>query len=216
MTSYVKTKRQIQNGNSQPATCKLKPFLKISLPCFTMRNKLRKVKTVRDSNFRCKDVTQTAGVVVLSESSCSKEEISLDAKDKNGSNSATGLSGTPPQPVPETRDSLCAKGAKIAPIFLRAIQQRKRSSDGELDQPLDSTQQSVLPLQGDNVQPVKRPPAVSHVTIKDGCQGQLSPSVLHSCLEEIQTSNPAFPVQAVLDTLRKKAGEGLQEHALTG
>lgn len=181
-----------------------------------MRNKLRKVKTVRDSNFRCKDVTQTAGVIVLSESSCSKEEISLDAKDKNGSNSATWLSGTHPQPVPEIRDSLCAKGAKIAPIFLRAIQQRKRSSDGELDQPLDSTQQSVLPLQGDKVQPVKRPPAVSHVTIKDGCQGQLSPSVLHSCLEEIQTSNPAFPVQAVLNTLRKKAGERLQEHALTG
>lgn len=216
MTSYVKSKRQIQNGNSQPATCKLKPFLKISLPCFTMRNKLRKVKTVRDSNFRCKDVTQTAGVIVLSDSSCSKEDISLDAKDKNGSSSATGLSGTQPQPVPETRDALCAKGAKTAPIFLRAIQQRKRSSDGELDQPLDSTQQSVLPLQRDNVQPVKRPPAVSHMTIKDRCQGQLSPSVLHSCLEEIQTSNPAFPVQAVLNTLRKKAGEGLQEHALTG
>ncbi|XP_030590037.1 ATPase family AAA domain-containing protein 5b [Archocentrus centrarchus] len=177
-----------------------------------MRNKLRRVKTVKDSRHQRKDQAQTARVIVLSESSCSEDEILLDAKDKNGSNSAPGLSEIHIQRVQETKKTLCAKGAKIAPIFL---QHRKRSSDGELGQRLRRMQKSELPPQSDNAQPVKSPPSVSQVTVKDRCSGQLSPSTLHSCLEEIQTSNPAFPVRAVINSLQKKTSEGLQEHALT-
>uniref|UniRef100_A0A3Q1F5P5 ATPase family AAA domain containing 5b n=1 Tax=Acanthochromis polyacanthus TaxID=80966 RepID=A0A3Q1F5P5_9TELE len=111
----------------------------------------------------------------------------------------------------EENNALSAKDTKIAPIFLRTRQQSKskRSSDGE------KTQKSVLPPQSDDLQ-------VSHLTGKDdsvlpSCRkGQLLPSALHSCLEEIQTSNPAFPVQAVFRTLQKKASEGLQECESTG
>uniref|UniRef100_A0A3Q0R949 ATPase family AAA domain containing 5b n=1 Tax=Amphilophus citrinellus TaxID=61819 RepID=A0A3Q0R949_AMPCI len=176
-----------------------------------MRNKLRRVKTVKDSRHQRKDQAQTARVIVLSESSCSEDEILLDAKDKNGSNSAPGLSEIHIQRVQETKKTLCAKGAKIAPIFL---QHRKRSSDGELGQRLRRMQKSELPPQCDNAQPVKSPPSVSQVTVKDRCSGQLSPSTLHSCLEEIQTSNPAFPVRAVINSLQKKTSEGLQEHEI--
>lgn len=167
-----------------------------------MRNKLRRVKTDEDSRHQRKDQAQTARVVVSLESSCSEDEISLDSKDKNGSNSATGFSERQIQRVRETKGTSCAKGAKIAPIFL---QRRKRSCDAEL------VQKSELLPQSDKVQPVRSSPAV-----RDSCRGQLSPSSLHSCLEEIQTYNPAFPLRAVINSLQKKASEGLQEHALTG
>uniref|UniRef100_A0A3P8UDI2 ATPase family AAA domain containing 5b n=1 Tax=Amphiprion percula TaxID=161767 RepID=A0A3P8UDI2_AMPPE len=168
-----------------------------------MRNKLKRSKNVKDTGNQSK--AQTSEVIVLSESTCSDGETSPNAEDKRVSNAAAGFSERQFKPLQEEREALSAKGAKIAPIFLRKRQQSKskRSSDGE------KTQKSVLPPQSDDLQ-------VSHLTGRDDSvlsswRGQLLPSALHSCLEEIQTSNPAFPVQAVFRTLQKKASEGLQD-----
>ncbi|XP_054865778.1 ATPase family AAA domain-containing protein 5b isoform X2 [Amphiprion ocellaris] len=173
-----------------------------------MRNKLKRSKNVKDTGNQSK--AQTSEVIVLSESTCSDGETSPNAEDKRVSNAAAGFSERQFKPLQEEREALSAKGAKIAPIFLRKRQQTKskRSSDGE------KTQKSVLPPQSDDLQ-------VSHLTGRDDSvlsswRGQLLPSALHSCLEEIQTSNPAFPVKAVFRTLQKKASEGLQECGSTG
>uniref|UniRef100_A0A3Q1BV08 AAA+ ATPase domain-containing protein n=1 Tax=Amphiprion ocellaris TaxID=80972 RepID=A0A3Q1BV08_AMPOC len=162
-----------------------------------MRNKLKRSKNVKDTGNQSK--AQTSEVIVLSESTCSDGETSPNAEDKRVSNAAAGFSERQFKPLQEEREALSAKGAKIAPIFLRKRQQTKskRSSDGE------KTQKSVLPPQSDDLQ-------VSHLTGRDDSvlsswRGQLLPSALHSCLEEIQTSNPAFPVKAVFRTLQKKA-----------
>ncbi|XP_022049522.2 ATPase family AAA domain-containing protein 5b isoform X2 [Acanthochromis polyacanthus] len=174
-----------------------------------MRNKLKRSKAVKDTGSQSK--AQTSEVIILSDSSCSDGETSRTVGGKHFSNTAAGFSERQFKQLQEENNALSAKDTKIAPIFLRTRQQSKskRSSDGE------KTQKSVLPPQSDDLQ-------VSHLTGKDdsvlpSCRrGQLLPSALHSCLEEIQTSNPAFPVQAVFRTLQKKASEGLQECESTG
>ncbi|XP_027139360.1 ATPase family AAA domain-containing protein 5b isoform X1 [Larimichthys crocea] len=76
------------------------------------------------------------------------------------------------------------KDVKLAPVFLRAAQHGER----KLRRPVLRPQQ----------QPAER------------CGGRSPASALHGCLEEIQTtSNPEFPVRAVLNTLQEKAS--LQE-----
>lgn len=195
-----------------------------------MRNKLKGSANCKYATCQRKDQAQTTEVITLvSGSSCSdgevspeKDSTSLSAKHKCGSNaaSAAGFSARTAQPLQDKRKTCCAKDIKIAPIFLRAAQQSKseRSSAGE--------PKSVHPPHSDGLQRVKgqqllSTSEVSHLIEEEGpllatCRGQLSPSVLNIRLEEIQTSNPTFPVQTVFSTLQKKATDRLQHLPSTG
>lgn len=124
---------------------------------------------------------------------------------------------------PLQEQTFCAKDIKIAPIFFRTAQHRKskQSGDGKLVPPVERLQKPVLPPQSRGVQQVEsqqRFSAVSHLPErkKGSRRGQVPPSALHSCLEDIQTSNPAFPVRTVFSTLQKKASERLQDVGSTG
>ncbi|XP_037328759.2 ATPase family AAA domain-containing protein 5b isoform X2 [Pungitius pungitius] len=101
------------------------------------------------------------------------------------------------------------KGVKIAPIFLLKTQhgETKRSSEATPDRPVERQQE---PVQLPRTQKVR-----SETERNISCRGQLSTSALHICLEEIQTSNPAFPVGTVFSTLQRKAGEKLQDFGTT-
>ncbi|KAM7394091.1 hypothetical protein PAMP_020911 [Pampus punctatissimus] len=180
-----------------------------------MRNKHRRTKTRKDASCPSKDTVRTTEVITLvlsdDETSPEKDSFLLAVKDTHGSKAATGgVSSSKLQPLQEKKKTCCAEDIKIAPIFLRTAQQSKgkRSSDGRLDQPAEKLQKSVLPLQSDDSQLMKSQlstPAVSHLIEKKlSWRRQLSPSDLLSCLEEIQTSNPAFPVQTVFGTLQRK------------
>ncbi|XP_054460191.1 LOW QUALITY PROTEIN: ATPase family AAA domain-containing protein 5b [Anoplopoma fimbria] len=125
--------------------------------------------------------------------------------------SAAGIFTTKAPPLlQEQPRTLCAKDVKIAQIFLRKTQREKGkgSRDGKLQQ------QAVLPLQSEDVQPVTGQQC-SSTERKSSCRGQLSASALHICLQEIQTSSPAFPVRTVFSTLQKKACERLQDVGTT-
>uniref|UniRef100_A0A3B4T300 ATPase family AAA domain containing 5b n=1 Tax=Seriola dumerili TaxID=41447 RepID=A0A3B4T300_SERDU len=200
-----------------------------------MRNKLKRGRNCKDTPCQSKDQIQTTEVIslVLSESSCSFDKTSpeggsasLAAKDKNGSNTsaAAGISQRV-QPLQEKKkQTCCAKGIKIAPIFLRQSES-KRSSNGKLYQPVEKPQKPVPP-QRDDLRRVKSQrrlsvSTVSHLTEKEGIilsswRGRLSPSSLHSCLEEIKTSNPVFPVHTVFSKLQRKASEKLRDFGSTG
>ncbi|MEQ2206715.1 hypothetical protein XENOCAPTIV_002034 [Xenoophorus captivus] len=113
----------------------------------------------------------------------------------------------------EKKSSLC-RGFKIAPIFSPTTQHRKHegSSDAESDRPEHKSMPSSQ--SGD----VKSPRTGSHLTGKRGAvvsSWRLSSNV-ESCLEEIQKSNPAFPVPTVFSTLLKKASEVQQESGPAG
>ncbi|MEQ2283753.1 hypothetical protein AMECASPLE_014864 [Ameca splendens] len=113
----------------------------------------------------------------------------------------------------EKKSSLC-RGFKIAPIFSPTTQHRKHEgrSDAESDRP---ERKSMPPSQSGDV---KSPRTGSHLTGKRGAvvsSWRLSSNV-ESCLEEIQQSNPAFPVPAVFSTLLKKASEVQQESGPAG
>lgn len=166
-----------------------------------MRNKLKRSKTSKDASWPSKDPLRTTEVttLVLSDDETSPEKHSA----------AGGISSSKVQPLQEKRRPCRLKDIKIAPIFLRTTQQDKgkRRSDGGLEKPAEKLQKSVLPPQSDDSQLVKRlsAPAVSDLTERNGsCRGQLSPSAVLSCLEEIQASNSAFPVQRVFGTFQKK------------
>ncbi|KAM7418885.1 hypothetical protein PAMA_016149 [Pampus argenteus] len=168
-----------------------------------MRNKLRRTKTRQDALCPSKDTVRATEVITLV---LSDDDTSLE-KDTQGSKS----SSSKVQPLQKKKKKpCCAEDIKIAPIFLHTAQRSKceRSSDGGLDQPAEELQKSVLPLQSDDSQLVRghlSTPAVSHLTEKKlSWRRQLSPSALLSCLEEIQTSNPAFPVQTVFGALQSK------------
>ncbi|XP_040891121.1 ATPase family AAA domain-containing protein 5b [Toxotes jaculatrix] len=198
-----------------------------------MRNKLRRSKNCKNASRQSENRAQTTEVITLvfSESSCSndktspgRDSASLAAKDQYGSYAAERKV----QPLQEQRKTCCAKDIKIAPIFLRTPRQSqsKGSSGGKLDPPVEKLQKPVAPHQRDDLRGVESQhrlsaSTVSHLTQKGGVipstrRGQLSPSSLHRCLEEIQTSNPAFPVQAVFSTLQKKASESLQDCGSAG
>ncbi|XP_008275780.1 ATPase family AAA domain-containing protein 5b [Stegastes partitus] len=177
-----------------------------------MRNKLKRSKSRTSTTSRSK--AQTTGVILLSESRCSDGETTPAAKDKHVSHVVTGFSERHVQSLQEEGNIFCAKYARIAPIFLSRIKQSKSKNISDGDQAVERTQKSVLLPQIDDVQ-------VSQLKCEDESvlstwRGQLSPSALHSCLEEIQTCNPVFPVQAVFRTLQKKASEGLHECGSTG
>lgn len=195
-------KRQNQNATGES----------LRLKSITMRNKLKRREKRKDASCPSKKQPRAAEVttVVLSDSSCSNddetESASMAAKDTHGSDvaAAAGISAIKVKPLQEHGKAVCAKDIKIAPIFLHAAQHSRseRSSDGEL------LQKSLLPSHSEDVQRVRsqqRSVSVSTLTERKGCwRGQLSPSALHSCLEEIQTSNPAFPVRAVFSILQRK------------
>lgn len=197
-------KRQNQNATGES----------LRLKSITMRNKLKRREKRKDASCPRKKQPRAAEVttVVLSDSSCSNddetESASMAAKDTHGSDvaaaAAAGISAIKVKPLQEHGKAVCAKDIKIAPIFLHAAQHSRseRSSDGEL------LQKSLLPSHSEDVQRVRsqqRSVSVSTLTERKGCwRGQLSPSALHSCLEEIQTSNPAFPVRAVFSILQRK------------
>ncbi|XP_033481293.1 ATPase family AAA domain-containing protein 5b isoform X1 [Epinephelus lanceolatus] len=185
-----------------------------------MRNKLsRSKKCVKDASCPSKDHPRTVDVItlVVSESSCSSDETSP------GGDTAVAAAGTSTEvkPLQVQRTSLCTRDIKIAPIFLHAAQhgKRKRSSDGKLHQPVEKQQEAELPPQTEDVQLVKSQQhvsTVSHLTERRrSWRGQLSPSALHSCLEEIQTANPAFPALTVFNTLQRKASERQQDFGPT-
>ncbi|XP_059195593.1 ATPase family AAA domain-containing protein 5b [Centropristis striata] len=189
-----------------------------------MRNKLKKSEKCKDTPCPSRELPKTAEVITLeSESSCSSDETSPRRGSnhklcKIGSNSleakdtcvvVAGISTR--KTLQEQREIFVAKDIKIAPIFLHKTQhsnKSKHSSDGKLQESA-----AVLP-QTEDVQLVKsqqRPSTVSHLTERQRSRrGQLSPSSLHRCLEEIQTSNPAFPVRTVFSTLQEKASKKLQ------
>ncbi|XP_073330466.1 ATPase family AAA domain-containing protein 5b isoform X2 [Pagrus major] len=185
----------------------------LNLKFLTMLNKLKRSKVCKDASCPSKDQPRAAEVitVVLSGSSLSSEvpdSTSRAPKDTHGSDvAAGGFSNIKVNPLQE--QTFCAKGVKIAPIFLRATQHRKskHGSDGKLHQSAEKLQKSVLPPQSEGVQQVRSQP--SHLT-----ERKWSPSALHSCLEDIRTSNPAFPVRAVFITLQKKSNLQDSENAL--
>ncbi|XP_074486562.1 ATPase family AAA domain-containing protein 5b isoform X2 [Sebastes fasciatus] len=120
------------------------------------------------------------------------------------------LRASPPEKKQEQRKTFCTKNTKIAPIFLHACKS-KGSSDERLGQRLqESVKPPPPPLHHtEDVQLVESQESTeSHLTElkkRSSCRGQLSLSALHICLQEIQTSNPAFPVQTVFSILQKKA-----------
>nr|XP_020452641.1 ATPase family AAA domain-containing protein 5-like isoform X2 [Monopterus albus] len=182
-----------------------------------MRNKPKRSINLKDVTCQSKDQTQTAAVITLdSESSYSPRRgwASLVAKDKSDSYPASGEDfAQKGQPL---QKSCCTKGVKIAPIFTRTKQQSesKWSNDGKLYQPVGKKQKSALSLQSNALQWVKSQQQLSTLTVSQltggeeplsTWRGHLSPSALCISLEEIQTSDPSFPVQAVFSTLQRKA-----------
>nr|XP_046266878.1 ATPase family AAA domain-containing protein 5b isoform X2 [Scatophagus argus] len=201
-------KRQSQNATGKPLNSKF----------FMMLNKLKRDKKCKDVSCPSKQQPRSAdGIKVeLSESSCSDDQTdaaSLAAKVTYGSDvAAAGIPARKVRPQKERMKTFCAKDIKIAPIFLQTAQHKhksKRISDGKLDQPAERVQKPVLPPLCEDVQQLKsqqQVPTVFHLLERKGSwRGQLSPSTLCSCLESIQTSNPAFPVRAVFSTLQRKA-----------
>ncbi|XP_035515535.1 ATPase family AAA domain-containing protein 5b [Morone saxatilis] len=152
-----------------------------------MRNKLKRCKRSKDASSPSKAPQRSAEVITAeSAESRSSNQQASPAKDTPGSSvSARGQ-----------RKTFCAEDIKIAPVFLRSAQlsRSQRGSEGTPGQPAEKLQRSV---QSEGVQPVKGQQ-------RNRCRGQLPLSTLHSCLEEIQISNPAFPVRAVFSTLQKK------------
>ncbi|XP_070827795.1 ATPase family AAA domain-containing protein 5b isoform X2 [Chaetodon trifascialis] len=156
-----------------------------------MRNKLKRTKKSEDASFSSKDRPRASAE--LSGWSCSSEHT--DSASVTTAVPAAAISAREDKPLQER-----IKDIKIAPIFLRTAQhsKSKRSSDVKL-------QTALVPAHSEDVQHTKsqrRTASVSHPTQR--CRGQLSPSALHSCLQEIQTSNPEFPVRAVFSILQRK------------
>ncbi|XP_042340456.1 ATPase family AAA domain-containing protein 5-like [Plectropomus leopardus] len=186
-----------------------------------MQNKLKRSKKCANASFPSKEHLQTTEVTkcVLSKS-CSSEETPTE-RDSASLEAEDTLPTREVKSLQQQRKTFCAKDVKIAPIFLSTKQhgKSKKSSDERLHQPVKRLQESVLRPQTEDVQLVRsqqRLSTVSHLTDRNkSCRGQLSSSALHSCLEEIQTSNPAFPVQSVFNTLQKKANERLQDFGST-
>lgn len=196
-----------------------------------MRNKL---KTPKDTSCQRKDQAQTNVVITsVSESVCStyelspeRESTSLTEKEKYGSDgpSAAGYSAKNVQQPPEEM-SRCVKDIKIAPIFLFTKPCRsKLSLHGEC-QPVER-QKSVLPSHREDFQRAKGQQLLSASTVTpltdnktsdpSTWKGQWSASALNICLQEIQTSNPTFPVRTVFCTLQKKASDSLPCLGSTG
>ncbi|XP_053274580.1 ATPase family AAA domain-containing protein 5b [Pleuronectes platessa] len=179
-----------------------------------MRNKLKRNKTCREpGSERSTEVITLA--LALAVSSCSVEGDSPTP-------AAAGVSDRNVQPRQGQRKTWSVQDVRIAPIFLRTPlhSKRKVSSDVNLCQSENKLQTPVPPLP-----PPPLPPRLSPVVhLLEEDQDRLStrrryvsPSSLRSRLEEIKTSNPAFPVQTVFSTLQKKTslqGFGSSDNSL--
>ncbi|XP_011472312.1 ATPase family AAA domain-containing protein 5 isoform X3 [Oryzias latipes] len=153
-------------------------------------------KLFKSSRLSCKDIAEPPILIPSSESSCSDEEITPQKTDRTLSSSE----GKTPR--------------KIFPIFVRTLQNNKSnlSSERQPYQTAEGARAAAFSNQKKN-----DPLAVSpHLTGKDGrglstCGEQLPDSELQGSLDEIQTSNPSFPVHTVFSALQKKARDGLQK-----
>ncbi|CAB1416946.1 unnamed protein product [Pleuronectes platessa] len=179
-----------------------------------MRNKLKRNKKCREpATERSTEVITLA--LALAVSSCSVEGDSPTP-------AAAGVSDRNVHPRQGQRKTWSVQDVKIAPIFSRTPlhSKRKVSSDVNLCQSENKLQTPVPPLP-----PPPLPPRLSPVVhLLEEDQDRLStrrryvsPSSLRSRLEEIKTSNPAFPVQTVFSTLQKKTslqGFGSSDNSL--
>ncbi|RVE76315.1 hypothetical protein OJAV_G00008360 [Oryzias javanicus] len=141
----------------------------------------------------CKDYPQPTIVIPSSESSSSDQEAPQEGERKLSVNEAK----TP------------RKRLKVFPIFL---QNSKGNLSSETQLYQSAKRKAAFCTQKND----KCATLPTHVTADDGrglstCGEQLSESELQSSLDEIQTSNPSFPVQTVFSALQKKAREDLQK-----
>ncbi|KAM8771979.1 ATPase family AAA domain-containing protein 5b [Acanthopagrus schlegelii] len=170
-----------------------------------MLNKLKRSRVCKDALCPSKDQPRAAEAVTVDSDSTLQPPADRHRSDV----AARGISSTCIKVSPRQEPTSCAKGVKTAPIFLRTTQHRKskHSGDGRPHQSAETLRTSMLPPQSEGVQQVRSRP--SHLT-----GTKWSPSALHSCLEEIRTANPAFPVPTVFSTLLKKSNLQDSEHSL--
>lgn len=168
----------------------------LNLKFLTMLNKLKRSRVCKDALCPSKEQPRAAEAVTVD----SDSTLQPPADRHRSVVVARGISSTCIKVSPRQEQTSCAKGVKTAPIFLRTTQHRKskHSGDGRPHQSAETLRTSVLPPQSEGVQQVRSRP--SHLT-----GTKWSPSALHSCLEEIRTANPAFPVPTVFSTLLKKS-----------
>ncbi|XP_071361455.1 ATPase family AAA domain-containing protein 5b [Trachinotus anak] len=159
-----------------------------------MRNKA----TLSQSCEAAVSARREAGGAVLSEPSCATRPPQPGAR-----------------PLQGQRNHTCgAAYTRIAPVFLRQIQRRRRSDGDQRPGPAPSEEQEV---RGQRRFPAS---AASHLRQEDRCvasarRAQLPPPSLHSCLQEARSSSAAFPVHTVLGALQRKAGEEAQDFGST-
>ncbi|CAJ1053579.1 ATPase family AAA domain-containing protein 5b isoform X2 [Xyrichtys novacula] len=180
-----------------------------------MRNKTKNVNKRENTTVLHRGQPRRDNVIVLSESSCSEEDsASLSEKGTYGSNFTSAGCSTSNNKTPlKQRETLTTRDIKIAPIFLHIARRSRsrRSGDEKQEKSAERLKKSVPPILDEGVQQEEKQSTTSSLTwSKLFCREKLSASVLQSCLEEIQRSNPAFPARAVFNTLKKKASEGLQ------
>nr|WKN12656.1 Atad5b [Haplophryne mollis] len=159
-----------------------------------MRNKLKRSKKSANASCPSRDHPRT-NELTTAMSSGSRSSTGETDRVKHGSDVAAA--GFPATDLLGQRETSVSGGIKIAPIF---FQQNKsqRSSGWRSGQPAEK--RSAQRVKGE-----ERLSTVSHLTERKSSRpGPLPPSALHSCLQEIRTSNPAFPVRAVFRTLQGK------------
>lgn len=170
-----------------------------------MRQKVKQREKCKDASFLGKEQQGAAEAitVVLSDSSCSGEETesaSIAVQNSPGSVDAARITSRKVTLLLHWKSSY-AKDTETVPVLLQTSPRSRkgRGSDGE------PHQKSLLFANNECTQQTSGQPQTSAPrTERTAQRGQLLPSALHSCLEEIQTSNPAFPVRAVFGTLQKK------------
>uniref|UniRef100_A0A8D3AVS3 ATPase family AAA domain containing 5b n=1 Tax=Scophthalmus maximus TaxID=52904 RepID=A0A8D3AVS3_SCOMX len=180
---------------------------------FTMRNKLKRSRNHRQTTCASDERTHTTEATAASaQVSCSNDKPPAEDDDSFSlvAEVKRGFSEREIQTLQDRRKFCCATDAKIAPIFLSS--KCKGSRNAQLCPPAGKLQEPVPPP------PQHRSSTftVAHLSGTEGPGGQLSPSSLHDCVEEIKWSNPSFPVLTMFSTLQKKSGERLQEAGSTG
>ncbi|AWP05813.1 putative ATPase family AAA domain-containing protein 5 isoform 2 [Scophthalmus maximus] len=179
---------------------------------FTMRNKLKRSRNHRQTTCASDERTHTTEATAASaQVSCSNDKPPAEDDDSFSlvAEVKRGFSEREIQTLQDRRKFCCATDAKIAPIFLSS--KCKGSRNAQLCPPAGKLQEPVPPP------PQHRSSTftVAHLSGTEGPGGQLSPSSLHDCVEEIKWSNPSFPVLTMFSTLQKKSGERLQEAGST-
>lgn len=143
-----------------------------------MRNKQRNERNVTSCPSREEQETTDVTTVVMSDSSCSVE--------------TAGRHGTNCVAAPPVKRVRAQQHTKIV-----CVDDNETSPAAGNLGPTAGTARFVISEQG--------PPACSPFTHGNRCcRRQLIASALHGCLEEIQRSNPLFPVYEVFSCLQKK------------